>query len=292
LSSNCHVEDLDTYKRTPESLQKDDSLQITLKQQLRRESHTRFSLARGLPMKEVKARGGKGKIVTVLLVIFTVALFIALDYLVRVRVAHREEAQQPAARPELAPPFQPVVAAEPVWVAGYQLPEELHYHRGHTWARVLGKDTVLVGLDDFARKLIGPAKELNLPAVGSHLDQGDKGFDVEVNGKSADFVTPVDGQVVEVNSELVQQPHLATDDPYGRGWVMKIRSSHLATSLRNLLSGSLARSWMEDTRRHLDLQLMALSGSVLQDGGEPVADFARQLSEQEWKRLIREFLLT
>ena len=49
---------------------------------------------------------------------------------------------------------------------------------------------------------------------------------------------------------------------------------------------------MEDTRKRLDIQLMALSGSVLQDGGEPLADFARRLPAEEWKRLVAEFLLT
>jgi hypothetical protein len=62
--------------------------------------------------------------------------------------------------------------------------------------------------------------------------------------------------------------------------------------MRNLLSGSLARRFTEDSREGLDLRLMALSGSVLQDGGEPVADFARHLAEPEWRRLVGEFLLT
>jgi hypothetical protein len=66
----------------------------------------------------------------------------------------------------------------------------------------------------------------------------------------------------------------------------------LAANLRNLLSGRLARRWIEDARESLDLRLMALSGSVLQDGGEPVADYARHLPDQEWKRLVGEFLLT
>ncbi len=166
---------------------------------------------------------------TVLLVILTFALFIALDYVIELRkerkkeTVHREEIR---VRPE--PVFTPALAAEPVWVAGYQLPEELHYHRGHTWARLLSADTVLIGLDDFARKLIGPAKAMTLPTEGTLLSQGDKGFHVVVNGKSADFLSPVDGQVVEVNPELGRQPSLATDDPYGRGWVMKVRSSNLA----------------------------------------------------------------
>lgn len=230
---------------------------------------------------------------TVLLVILTFALFIALDYVIELR---RERKKETVRREEIRvlrePVFTPALAAEPVWVAGYQLPEELHYHRGHTWVRVLNDDTALVGLDDFARKLIGPAKAMTLPTAGIDVSQGEKGFRIVVNGKSADFLSPVDGQVLEVNPDLGDQPSLATDDPYGRGWVMRVRSSNLAKNLRNLLSGSLARSWIEDARRGLDLQLMALSGSVLQDGGEPVADFARHLSEDEWKRLVGEFLLT
>jgi hypothetical protein len=98
--------------------------------------------------------------------------------------------------------------------------------------------------------------------------------------------------VVAVNPQLQGNPGLATDDPYGRGWVMKVRASHLTANLRNLLSGRLARRWMEDSREALDLRLMALSGSVLQDGGEPVADFARHLPDEDWKRLVGEFLLT
>jgi hypothetical protein len=105
-------------------------------------------------------------------------------------------------------------------------------------------------------------------------------------------VAPIEGEVVAVNEELKSRPRLATDDPYGRGWVVKVKAAGLAANLRNLLSGSLARRFMEDAREGLDLRLMALSGSVLQDGGEPVADFARHLPDEEWKRLVGEFLLT
>ena len=223
---------------------------------------------------------------TVLLVICMFALFVALDFAIG-----RHRAVQPA-RPlaVVVPETQP--ALEPVWVSGYQLPEGLHYHRGHTWARVLDANTVLVGLDDFARKLIGTAKGLRLPAVGSWLKQGRSGFQIQVNGRSAEFVSPVEGEVAEVNQHLPAAPSLATDDPYGRGWVMKLRVSDLAGNLRNLLSGGLARLWMQGEREGLELRLMALSGSVLQDGGEPVADFARHLPEEEWKRLVSDFLLT
>ena len=221
---------------------------------------------------------------TVLLVILTFAAFILLDALVK----RRREAREPVER-VVAPA---VVAPEPVWVAGYQLPDTLHYHRGHTWARVFDADTVAVGMDDFARRLLGPARTVTLPALGTWLEQGERGFAVQVDGRAADFIAPVTGEVVEVNETLREHPNLATDDPYGRGWILKVRPSRLAASLRNLLSGRLARRWMEDARESLDLRLMALSGSVLQDGGESVADFARHLSNADWRRLVAELLLT
>jgi len=218
---------------------------------------------------------------TVLLVLFTLAVFVFVDYLLT-----RRDARLPVARQT------PWAAPEPVWVAGYQLPETLHYHKGHTWARIVDADTVVIGIDDFARRLVGPARQVKLPAPGDWLDQGERAFAIQVDGRAADFVAPVEGEVVEVNPELRTRPDLATDDPYGRGWILSLRPGRLTANLRNLLSGRLARRFAEDARDALDLRLMALSGSVLQDGGEPVADFARHLPTEEWRRLIGEFLLT
>jgi len=105
-------------------------------------------------------------------------------------------------------------------------------------------------------------------------------------------VAPLEGVVVETNSRLESDPELASTDPYGRGWLFKLRTAELGRHLRNLLSGSLAHRFVEDSREKLQLELMALSGTVLADGGEPAADFASHLSDEDWHRLTREFLLT
>jgi glycine cleavage system H protein len=221
---------------------------------------------------------------TVLLVILTFAAFMALDYF----LTRRHQARQGAA----VPGALALSDVEPTWVAGYELPDSVHYHRGHTWARVVDAETVVVGIDDFARRLLGKADGLALPSAGAWLEQGEKAFRVSLDGRSTDVVSPIAGEVVAVNRALRDHPSTLTDDPYGRGWVLTVRPARLAASLRNLLSGRLARRWMEDAREGLDLRLMALSGSVLQDGGEPVADFARHLSNEDWRRLVGEFLLT
>ena len=230
-----------------------------------------------------------------LLAIATFALFILIDYLITRRAAAREGATEVALGVEAAP-AQAVVKTEPrpepVWVAGFDMPEQLHYHRGHVWARVVGPDTAAVGIDDFGRRLLGTAEGVELPKVGSYIRQGGKGAHVDVDGRGADLISPVDGEVVAVNPELEADPELLSSDPYGRGWLFKIRSTNLAANLRNLLSGSLAHRWMEDSRDQLEHRLMALSGSVLQDGGEPASDFGEHVGTEEWMAMVETFLLT
>ncbi len=223
----------------------------------------------------------------VLLVLLSFIMFLTADWAVQRFRARAPDAANGAAAP--SPDLVP--ALEPVFVAGYQLPEDRHYHRGHAWVRVVSPDTVVVGIDDFARRLTGRADALKLPAIGAWLEQGSAAFSVKSGGRNARFVAPVSGEVVEVNRAVAETPSLATDDPYGRGWLFKVRSSALVANLRNLFSGNLARRWTEDARGALEMRLMALSGSVMQDGGEPTQDFAEHLPPEEWKRLAATFLL-
>ncbi len=96
---------------------------------------------------------------TVLFVLLTFGFFLALD-----AWSHRHE-MVPATIPAHVPEAE-ALRFEPVWVAGFQVPDGLHYHRGHTWVRAIGPDTAVVGLDDFARRLIGPVSRAKLPEVG------------------------------------------------------------------------------------------------------------------------------
>jgi glycine cleavage system H lipoate-binding protein len=226
---------------------------------------------------------------TVILVLLTFALFVGLDLVLQWRKGPETEREhQGAARPGLTLP--PALA--PVWVSGYQLPAELHYHPGHTWARMTAPDTVLVGMDDFARRLVHDADGVTLPEPGRRVRQGEPSAVIASGERRAELVAPVDGQVVAVNRQLSDQPQLATDDPYRRGWLYAVRPASLNRNLRNLLTGGLARRWIEDARERLELQLMALSGSVVQDGGEPVSDWARHVSDEDWRRLAADFLRT
>jgi glycine cleavage system H protein len=226
---------------------------------------------------------------TVIVVLLTLALFIGLDLLLQGRKAPEAETEP---RGAMVPGLSVPPALAPVWVSGYQLPEELHYHPGHTWARLTAPDTVMVGMDDFARRLVSSADRVTLPQPGRRVHQGEPAAEIAAGERRAQLVAPVDGEIVAVNRQLADKPQLATDDPYRRGWLYAVRPSSLSRNLRNLLHGGLARRWLEDARESLELQLMALSGSVVQDGGEPVADWPRHLSDEDWQRLVADFLRT
>jgi len=221
---------------------------------------------------------------TALIVLMIFAFFLTLDSLRHRKTEGAALAAAPAAEPGAFVP-------EPVWVAGYQMPEDLCYHRGHTWVRQTGPDTAVIGLDDFARRLVGPADAVGLPAAGAWLRQGAKAVLLGLEGgREVELRSPVEGEVIETNPIMTGQPGLATSDPYGRGWLFKVRTSELGRNLSNLISGSLARRFMEDSKERLQHQLMALSGTVMADGGEPVADFARHLPEEDWRHLVNELL--
>jgi glycine cleavage system H protein len=222
-----------------------------------------------------------------LLALATFILFCALDF-----VVHRLRAARAVPVPAKATPAPaPMPVEEFVFVAGYELPERLYYHPGHMWAKVVAPDTVVCGMDDFARRLTGPLTGVKLPAIGAWLRQGSKAVGLEASGKRAEMVAPVEGEVVEVNRDVRREPGIASEDPYDRGWLFKLRSGNLAANLRNLLTGSLAHRFAEDARERLTVRLMALSGSVMADGGEPARDFARHLDPSDWNELTTRFFL-
>jgi glycine cleavage system H lipoate-binding protein len=188
------------------------------------------------------------------------------------------------------------LAAAPARALGlggwFAVPEDLHFHRGHTWARDEGGGVLRVGIDDFAAKLLGRAEALRLPASGSRLEQGDAGWRMDVDGRGLELLSPVGGEVLEVNEEAVRAPERVSDDPYGDGWLLKVRSSRPAAALKNLLPGRLARAWTDQAAARLNTLMGGELGVVLQDGGVPVPGFARHLAGERWHEMAAELLLT
>ncbi|MCK4893970.1 MAG: glycine cleavage system protein H [Calditrichia bacterium] len=174
----------------------------------------------------------------------------------------------------------------------FHLPKNIYYHPGHSWVKPENDNIARVGIDDFAQKLLGKPDSLELPELNFHVEQGEVGWRIQSDSKLIDILSPVDGEVIAVNEEVLKSPELIEQDPYGKGWLLKVQVSKMRPNLRNLLSGKLAVAWMENTVRTLRERMAGDLGLAMQDGGLPVSGFAKEMSPEKWDEVAAEFLLT
>jgi glycine cleavage system H protein len=102
------------------------------------------------------------------------------------------------------------------------VPGDLRYTKDHEWVRVEG-DTATIGVTDFAANQLGDVVFVDLPAAGKSVEQFATFGVVESVKAVSDLYAPVSGEVVEVNSELSGNPELVNSDPFGGGWMIKVR---------------------------------------------------------------------
>jgi glycine cleavage system H protein len=225
---------------------------------------------------------------TVLLVLFTFAIFLLIDY-----SRTRHTVVKPALQVSSEKHDSAVLRLQPALVAGFEVPENLRYHPGHTWALSESPNLVRVGMDDFASKLTGRMERITLPQRGQWIRQGQKLCTLYRDDAVVDMVSPIEGTVSAINEALASDPKLALRDPYGEGWLVTVQAPDAKTSFRNLLGGPLARWWTEESASRLQRRMPAVMGSVMaQDGGVAMDDLSTQIPDQDWLSLAKEFFLS
>jgi glycine cleavage system H protein len=110
------------------------------------------------------------------------------------------------------------------------IPEDLQYTKSHEWVRIEG-DTATIGITDHAQDELGDVVFVELPDEGATFDAGESFGTVESVKAVSDLYTPVGGEVVEVNSSLEDAPENINEDPYGEGWIVKLRTTDEADLL-------------------------------------------------------------
>ena len=223
---------------------------------------------------------------TVIMVLATFAIFLLIDY---VR-SQKQVVKQPAVQPVIREVPSHVV---PAMVSGFQVPENVRYHSGHTWALSESRELVRVGMDDFASKLVGKIESIAVPQRGRWVRQGQKIWTIFRDGKSVDMVSPIEGTVSDVNEAVVKDPSLALKDPFGEGWIVTVQAPDSKVNFRNLLGGALARMWTEDSALRLRKRMpVAMAAALAQDGGVAVDDITAHLPNEDWAVLTKEFFLS
>jgi len=219
------------------------------------------------------------------LVLGTFICFVVVDYFLQSR-------RPQAAKAVVVASAEPEEVSFPMnIVGGFKLPAGLSYHSGHAWAAKETRNVVRIGLDDFAVRLLGKIDQLDLPARGHWLRQGEKGWELSRNGHRFEMLSPIEGEVVDVNPEVLKDPSVIHKDPYGVGWLVAVNSPAVDSNLKNLLRGRLAQRWMEESVATLHTHISPSSGVHLQDGGLAISDVLSVLPEEGWEKVVRELFL-
>jgi glycine cleavage system H lipoate-binding protein len=221
---------------------------------------------------------------TVILVLATFAVFVVIDY-----ILSRKEATSSLVVPVRT---EAAVEPDPDWVEGFQVPAKLEYHPGHSWLLRERRNVERVGIDQFAGSLLGKIDTVQLPKPGHWIRQGQAAFSFFRNGEKTEVVSPAEGEVVEINEEVLKNPALLREDPYGKGWLVMVHAPDEESTRRNLLPTPLVRSWMRDAVRRLYALQPQLAGASAADGGVPVTDPLGNLRGVSWERTTREFFLS
>jgi glycine cleavage system H protein len=106
--------------------------------------------------------------------------------------------------------------------AAESYPDDLKYHHEHDWARIDGDEAVL-GITWFAQDALGELVHYEPPAEGATITRGEPYGEIESVKAVSDVIAPLSGEVLEVNQKVVEAPETVNDDPYGEGWLVRIR---------------------------------------------------------------------
>ena len=177
-------------------------------------------------------------------------------------------------------------------VKGFDVPMDFYFHDGHAWARIESGGYIRIGLDDFALKVLGKAEALDLPLMGKELDQGKVGWGLKRKDNLADVLSPIDGVIVEVNSQLREKPEIANREPYGDGWLFMVRTPDVKETMGKLMVDQSSLAWMNNEVTNLESMIEDVAGPLAADGGYLAEDIYGNLPDIGWNNLTKAFLKT
>lgn len=208
-----------------------------------------------------------------------------------------------ALREGKAPPGEALAAATngrvaaPVAIEGgrpFRVGTSGFYHPCHLWVRIGDAGAVRVGVDDLARRLLGPVTSVRLPRPGDSLRRDEPAWTIEGPSGSVVLPSPVSGTVMVCNEELHQKPARLTGSGPARSWLARLRPDRLREDLEHLFHGRRAAAWMRSETekvRNRILAAEAVASGTLPDGGSFEPSVLDRLDVSLRRALIEEILV-
>ena len=120
----------------------------------------------------------------------------------------------------------------------YNVPDGLYYSEEHEWVKVQEDGTVIIGVSDYAQKTLHDIVYVELPDAGSDAEYMGVIGALESVKAVSDMNSPISGEVLEVNNELLDSPDIINEDPYGKGWIAKMKPSNLQGDILKLMDAA------------------------------------------------------
>jgi glycine cleavage system H protein len=179
-----------------------------------------------------------------------------------------------------------------------RIPQGLFYSKNHTWTHLERSGTANVGLDDLLLHITGEVKFKNLRNAGELINKGDLLAEIDQNGKYLKVFSPISGKILDTNGKLNDNPDMIIADPYGLGWIYKIKPSSWISDTNSYFLAEEATNWSKkELERFKDFLAFTVkkyspepSMLVLQDGGELRDNTLSGLPNEVWQDFQESFL--
>lgn len=182
--------------------------------------------------------------------------------------------------------------AEDTRAGEFSIPGGVFLSQGHCWASLAQDGMVKVGLDDFARKLIGPVDKIEFPNAGMTVKAGQPLFNIRQKNRSAQFQAPISGKVVKINQALGEDCGALALTPYHGNWVCVIEGDNLDAEVPALKIGKSAVALFQEDLEKFRTAMLRLAGSGAVKArldGAVYAGELEHLDDANWEDMVREF---
>ena len=180
-----------------------------------------------------------------------------------------------------------------------KVPQGLFYSKNHTWMYMEQSGSAKVGLSDLLLHITGEVKFCNHKNPGDMVLKGELLTEIDQNGKLLKILSPVSGKIMNLNSTINENPGMLNEDPYGKGWIFKIKPSNWIAETKACYFAEEATTWsateLERFKDFLAISMKNYSAEpamvILQDGGELSDHSLSAYSDEIWKDFEKEFLV-
>ena len=179
--------------------------------------------------------------------------------------------------------------SDPVIPGEFSIPGGVHVSAGHCWVSLSEDGTARVGLDDFARKLLGSVDSIDTPDIGLTVKAGNPLFRVNQGSRRAAFNAPLSGKVIRINENLQKDCKMLGQKSYGQNWICVIEANNLDVELPQLMIGKSAVTFFQEDIDRFQTFVKKASGGEDSDPQSLFIGVIEKLNEASWESALKEF---